>query len=103
MIGFEPCLPTRTALDRIFRDHRVRVTYAMEFDNVETLKRAVEIDAGVAILPERTIRQETAKQTLVMLPIADGDFYRPLAAIHKRHKALSSALKEFLTLLKKAA
>ena len=51
------------------------VTYAMEFDNVETLKRAVEIDTGVAILPQSTIRQEVAKQTLAALPIAEGNFY----------------------------
>ncbi|MGO8837625.1 MAG: LysR family transcriptional regulator [Limisphaerales bacterium] len=103
MIGFEPGLPTRKALDRIFREHRVVVRYAMEFDNIETLKRAVEIDAGVAILPESTIRQEVAKQTLVALPIAEGNFYRPLAAIHKKNKELSPTLKHFLTLLKEAA
>lgn len=106
LIGFERGLPTRKALDRIFRQCQVavnHVNYVMEFDNVETLKRAVEIDAGVAILPESTVRQEVAKQTLVMLPIAEGNFYRPLAAIHKKHKVLSPALKQFLTLLKEAA
>ena len=27
----------------------------MEFDNDETIKRAVEIDAGIAIVPEITV------------------------------------------------
>lgn len=57
----------------------------------------------MAILPETTIRQEVAKQTLVMLPIAEGNLYRPLAAIHKRRKLLSPALKQFLAVLKEAA
>jgi len=100
LIGFEPGLPTRRALNKILRKHGVAVTHAMEFDNVETLKRAVEIDAGVAILPKSTIRQEVAKQTLAALPIAEGNFYRPLAAIHKKNKVLSLAMKQLLTLLK---
>ncbi len=100
LIGFEPGLPTRKALDRILRRHQVAVTYAMEFDNVETIKQAVELDAGVAILPQSTIRQEVAKQTLAALPIAEGNFYRPVAAIHKKHKVLSLAMKQLLTLFK---
>ena len=100
LIGFEPGLPTRKALDRIFRKHRVTAPYVMEFDNVETIKQAVELDAGVAILPQSTICQEVAKRTLAALPIAEGDFYRPLAAIHKKHKVLSLAMKQLLTLLK---
>ncbi len=100
LIGFEPGLPTRKALDRIFRQHRVTAPYVMEFDNVETIKQAVELDAGVAILPQSTIRQEVARQTLAALPIAEGNFYRPLAAIHKKNKVLSLAMKQLLTLFK---
>ena len=50
-IGFEPDIPTRKALDRILKEHSVEVQHVMEFDNIETVKRAVEIDAGVAIVP----------------------------------------------------
>ena len=103
MVGFEPDIPTRKALDRILKMHGVAVKYVMEFDNVDTVKRAVEIDAGVSIVPEVTIMQEIAKQTLVAVPIADGDFYRPTAAIYKRKKVLSPAMKQFLTVLKEAA
>jgi hypothetical protein len=37
------------------------------------------------------------------VPIADGDFYRPLAAIYKKNKVLSPAMKQFLGILKEAA
>jgi len=79
------------------------VKHVMEFDNVETVKRAVEIDAGVSIVPQGTIAQEIAKQTLVAVPIEDGDFYRPIAAIYKKNKVLSPAMKQFLTILKEPA
>ena len=51
-------IPTRKALDKIFKDRRVTVQQVMQFDNIETVKRAVEIDSGVAIVPQETIIQE---------------------------------------------
>jgi DNA-binding transcriptional LysR family regulator len=99
-IGFEPDIPTRRALDRILKEHGVHVQHVMEFDNIETVKRAVEIDAGVAIVPEGTVIQEVAKQTLTQIKLDDGDFTRPLAAIYKKSKVLSPAMKQFLAVLK---
>ena len=103
IIGFEPDIPTRKALDKILKEHGVEARHAMEFDNVETVKRAVEIDAGVSIVPLSTIGQEISKQTLVAVPIDDGEFFRPLAAIYKKNKVLSPAMKQFLGILKEAA
>jgi DNA-binding transcriptional LysR family regulator len=99
-IGFEPDIPTRKALDRILKDHSVQVQHVMEFDNIETVKRAVEIDAGLAIVPQTTVLQEVSKQTLAQVVLEDGEFYRPLAAIHKKSKVLSPAMKQFLAVLK---
>ena len=101
-IGFEPDIPTRKALDRIFKDHEVDVRNVMEFDNIETVKRAVEIDAGISIVPQGTITQEVAKQTLAAVQIDDADFYRPLAVVYKKSKVLSPAMKQFIAILKEA-
>ena len=100
VISFEPDIPTRKALDKILKEHDVEVNHVMEFDNVETVKRAVEIDAGISIVPQGTVTQEIAKQTLVAVTIEDGEFYRPLAAIFKKNKVLSPAMKQFLAILK---
>jgi DNA-binding transcriptional LysR family regulator len=99
-IGFEPDIPTRKALDKAFREHGVEIRHIMEFDNIETVKRAVEIDAGVAVVPQTTITQEVSNQTLAAVPIDDGDLFRPLAAIYKKNKVLSPAMKQLLALLK---
>jgi DNA-binding transcriptional LysR family regulator len=99
-IGFEPDIPTRKAIDKVLREHGIEIHHVMEFDNIETVKRAVEIDAGVAIVPLGTISQETSKQTLAAVPIDDGEMYRPLAAIHKKTKVLSPAMKQFISILK---
>ena len=98
-IGFEPDIPTRKALDRILKDHGVQVQHVMEFDNIETVKRAVEIDAGVAVVPQGTVLQEVAKQTLAQITLDDGEFFRPLAAIYKKNKVLSPAMKAFIATL----
>jgi len=99
-IGFEPDIPTRKALDRILKESNVEVQHVMEFDNIETVKRAVEIDAGISVVPQGTILQEVAKQTLAQVQLEDGEFYRPLAAIYKKNKVLSPAVKQFLAILK---
>ena len=101
-IAFEPDIPTRRAIDKILRDRNVEVDHAMEFDNIETVKRAVEIDAGISIVPRSPVAQEVAKKTIAMVEIEDEKFYRPLAAVHKKSKVLSPAMKEFLTLLEKS-
>ena len=101
-IGFEPDIPTRRAIDKILKENEVQVQHVMEFDNIETVKRAVEIDAGISIVPHGTITQEVSKQTLVEIKIDDEEFYRPLAAIHKKNKVLSPAMKQFLSVLKTA-
>lgn len=99
-IGFEPDIPTRKAIDKILKDHGVLVQNVMEFDNIETVKRAVEIDAGIAIVPQGTVSQEVANKTLAQLSIDDGEFYRPLAAIVKKSKVISPAIKQFVSVLK---
>jgi LysR family transcriptional regulator, transcriptional activator of the cysJI operon len=99
-IGFEPDIPTRRAIDKILKDEEVNVNVVMEFDNIETVKRAVEIDAGVAIVPVGTVTQEVSKNTLGAITIEDAQFYRPLAAIYKKNKVLSPAIKQFINVLK---
>lgn len=101
-IGFEPDIPTRKALDKILKDSGVEVQNVMEFDNVETVKRAVEIDAGISIVPQGTVMQEVSKQTLVQILIEDVELFRPLAAIYKKNKVLSPAMKQFLAILKES-
>lgn len=99
-VGFEPDIPTRKALDKVLKEHGVEVRNVMEFDNIETVKRAVEIDAGVSIVPQGTVVQEIAKQTLAALPIDDAELFRPLAAIYKKNKVLSPAMRQFISIIK---
>jgi len=99
-ISFEPDIPTRKAIDKVLKYHNVDVLSVMEFDNIETVKRAVEIEAGVALVPQGTIMQEVAKQTLAEVRIDGVELVRPLAAMYKKNKVLSPAMKQFLAVLR---
>ena len=100
LVGFDPDLVIRQELDRVLADHRVEPRVVMEFDNVETIKRAVEIDAGVALLPEPTVVREVAAGALSIVRIADHDLVRPLGIIHARGKPLSPTVRRFIDLLR---
>jgi LysR family transcriptional regulator, transcriptional activator of the cysJI operon len=102
-INFEHDIPTCKALDKIFKDHRVSVEQVMQFDNIETVKRAVEIESGVAIVPQETIGEEVANQTLAAVELENGRYTRPLAVIYKKNKVLSPAIKQFIAMLKEPA
>jgi LysR family transcriptional regulator, transcriptional activator of the cysJI operon len=102
MIAFEPDIPTRKAIDRVLKDRGLTVHPVMEFDNIETVKRAVEIEAGLAIVPIPRWCRRSAKQTLAQVPFEDADFQRTLAIIHKKNKVLSPAMKQFIQLLKES-
>lgn len=99
-IGFEPDIPTRKAIDKIFRENGVSVNHVMEFDNIETVKRAVEIEAGISVVPEGTVTQEVAKQTLAAIAFSDVEISRPLAVIYKKNRVLTPAMKHFIDTLR---
>jgi DNA-binding transcriptional LysR family regulator len=100
VVGFDPDLVIRHELDRAIAAQSAEPNVVMEFDNIETIKRAVEIDAGVALLPEPTIGREVASGTLCSVRIAGDDLVRPLGIIHARGKPLSPTVQRFVELLR---
>ncbi|HSI84702.1 MAG: LysR family transcriptional regulator [Candidatus Methylacidiphilales bacterium] len=99
-IAFESDIPTRKAVDRIFRDASLEVRTVAEFDNIETVKRAVEIESGLSIVPRATVEQEVKNGSLVAVEFKDKPFYRPLGIIYKSGRVLSPAMKRFLKTLR---
>ena len=99
VIGFDQDIPTRKATDQIFRDNELDIEPVMEFDNIETVKRSVEIDAGVAIVPLATVAQEIQQGTIKKVKLLGGDFTRPLAIIHRKGRILTPAMKKFIETL----
>jgi DNA-binding transcriptional LysR family regulator len=100
MVGYERDIPTRKETDRLLRRYGVEVRYVMELDNIETIKRVVEIGTGCAILPEPAVRPEVKGRTLAAVELSDELFLRPLGIIHRQGKHFSPAAAKFLEFLR---
>jgi DNA-binding transcriptional LysR family regulator len=102
-IGFEKDVPTRIWIDNILQRYNIVVRPMMEFDNIETIKRAVEINSGISILPRTAIVQELGSGTINAIPFSNENFIRPTGIIVRKNKILSQAGRYFIELLRKKA
>jgi DNA-binding transcriptional LysR family regulator len=98
-VAFDPELTIRKAIDRALRQHNTRVNIVMAFDNIETIKQAIMIAAGVSILPHHTVQKESGVRTLAAIPLGIPDFARPVGIIHRRQKPLTPTAARFIDVL----
>ena len=99
-VGFERDIPTRKETDRLLRRHGAEIRYVMELDNVETMKRLVEIGQGLAFLPEPAVRPEVRQKTLAVVQLSDEVLLRPIGIIHRQGKHFSPAAEKFIEFLR---
>jgi DNA-binding transcriptional LysR family regulator len=95
-VAFDRDIPTRRWLDKALRQHQVSVSYVMELDNIETIKRSVEAGLGLSILPQQALENEVRAGTLLTRPLEEGPLRRPIAAIQRRGRELSRAAQALL-------
>lgn len=100
-IGFENNVPTRMWIDGILQRYNIVIRPAMEFDNIETVKRAVELNSGVSILPRTAIVQELASKTMKAIEFTNERFFRPTGIIVRKDRILSREARYFIELLRK--
>jgi DNA-binding transcriptional LysR family regulator len=99
-IGFEEGVPTRDWIDGIFQRYNVVIRPAMEFDNIETVKRAVEINSGVSILPRTALSQELAAGTIKAIEFSNERFVRPTGILVRKDRVISQETRYLIELLR---
>lgn len=99
-VHFDGTLDIRKKVDQFLREHEASVEVVVEFDSIENIKQAVALGTGVALLPEPTFKREVKARTLVAVPLSEGRLVRPLAIVHRRRPALSTAAASFIKILK---
>jgi DNA-binding transcriptional LysR family regulator len=99
LVGFESSLKVRRAVDAFLSRHAVSVDVTMEFDNIDSMIRAVQANAGLTILPEATVRKECADGSLCVVACKQMRLSRPLGLIVRRTGTLTRAADEFISLL----
>jgi DNA-binding transcriptional LysR family regulator len=98
-IAFSQDIPTRHHIDSILKQHGVSVQIMMEFDNIETIKRAIEINSGVGILPLPSVQTEVSSGTLTVAKLSNEHFFRPTGIIIQKGHPLNKAGQYLLELM----
>ena len=101
-IAFNREALTRQELDEIFRENGLEITPVMEADNVETIKRAVEMGLGVSVLPALTVQDEVANGILVSRPFSDCSCTRPIGILVRKGRHLDGAVRAVLEAFRSA-
>jgi DNA-binding transcriptional LysR family regulator len=98
-VGFEKDIPTHKAIDKVLQKHHVRVNYVAEVDNIEVIKRIVEVGTGISIAPAPAVGPEIRAKSLVAIPFSDEHFLRQLGIIHKGGRHFCPAAEKFIDTL----
>ena len=98
-VGFERELPIRRETDKYLRQNNVQVNIVTEFDNIETIKQAIEVGLGLSILPRPTVSDDHQRGRLTVIPFENPSFFRPIGVIFKRRKIFSGAMTRFVEML----
>jgi len=95
----EPGSGTRSAMERIFAEHKIQPHISMEMETNEAIKQAVQAGMGLGILSLHSIELELETKRLAMLNVEHFPLLRNWFVVHRSNKRLSGsalAFKDFL-------
>lgn len=98
-VAFERDVPTRRNIDRVLRTAGITLDVVMEFDNIETIKRAVEVEVGISVLPLITVQLEVKARTLAAVPFRDQPLLRSLGILVRKGRERTQVMSKFIDLL----
>jgi DNA-binding transcriptional LysR family regulator len=92
--------PMRKWIDDTLQQYKISVQPVSEFDNIEIIKRAVEVDAGVSIVPKPAIVQEVRNGTLKAITFSNAKISRTPRVIVRKNRQLERSAQYFIELLR---
>lgn len=94
---------SRKKVIETFSKHNTPLNITLELDTVETIKRFVRKDLGIALVPRMCVNEEIERGTLATIPVKGLTYSRMLWAVHRKGYAFSPAGQAFLKILKEYA
>ena len=91
--------PYRRRVIETFQHHRVPLNMAIELPTIETIRRLVQLNLGVAFLPGMCVQQEIEQGALIEIPVAEVQMERKIRLIYPSQRQLSHAGQAFLEVL----
>src|SRR5882672_4725709 len=94
--------PYREVVLREFRRHKVPLNMDVEMPTVETIRKLVQRNEGVAFLPQMCVEQELEQKTLREIKVNELEVDRKIRLVYPARRALSHAAKAFLEVVRGA-
>lgn len=92
--------PYRELVLKEFQRHKVPLNMDVEMPTIETIRRMVQRNEGVAFLPRMCVEQELRQRTLCEVQVRElASIQRPIRLVHPARRALSHAAQAFLELV----
>jgi DNA-binding transcriptional LysR family regulator len=99
LVGFDSDLEIRRATDAFLAAQAVEIRVQTQFDNIETVKRAIEEGAGVGILPLDTVKKELALGTVRAVRFAPETLFRQVGILYRKGRPWTPAAQRFVEVL----
>ena len=96
LISYLSTMVSHKSIMAQLKSEGVSIELVKQFDNIDMIKQAVEIDLGVAILPISTVSTLNKGQNLHCIEFKDKRFSRDIALINRKGKILTSSVKKFI-------
>lgn len=94
--------PYRDTIVREFQKHRVPLRIPVEMPTIETIRKMVQRDEGIAFLPHMCVEGEIATGALTEVKVPElAHVERKIRLVHPSKRALSHAAQAFLALVGK--
>src|SRR3954451_13527240 len=91
--------PFRETVIREFQRHKVPLNMDVEMPTVETIRRLVQNNQGVAFMPRMCVEQELGQGTLCAVKVEELSVERKIRLVYPAKRALSHAARAFLELI----
>jgi DNA-binding transcriptional LysR family regulator len=88
--------PYRDVVLREFHAHKVQLHMDVEMPTIETIRKLVQNNVGVAFLPRMCVEQEIEQELLCEVRVKEMHVERKIRLIYPTRRALSHAAKAFL-------
>jgi DNA-binding transcriptional LysR family regulator len=95
--------PYRALVIKAFQTHKVPLNMDVEMPTIETIRRMVQRNEGVAFLPRMCVEQEVAQGALAEVRVPELTVERPIRLAYPAKRALSHAGRAFLELVRGAS
>ncbi|MEE3231020.1 MAG: LysR family transcriptional regulator substrate-binding protein, partial [Planctomycetota bacterium] len=98
-VAFEKDLKIRREVDRFFRENEIQVNILSEFDNIETIKQALDISTAVSILPAPSVAREVERGIISEVRLNGVKLRRPVGIVVRKGRELTATARNFISFL----